>query len=145
MFHFKLKHVKGATFPPDGLSRREPQRGDEVWENNEDGLDENPSPENHEEWDYDGQQPLEFDEFKDDIDERGGYLQEMVGSAVSLDDFNEDLATAIAEEQEVRSKIHHAYEAEGLVVPQYLLSTLPGGELLLPRPEFKDDPAKHRI
>jgi uncharacterized protein YqfA (UPF0365 family) len=60
---------------------------------------------------------LEFDEFKDDIDERGGYLQEMVGSAVSLNDFDEDLAIAVAEEQEVRSKVHKVYANEGLAVP----------------------------
>jgi hypothetical protein len=31
MFNFKLKHVKGTNFPPDGLSRREAQPGDEEW------------------------------------------------------------------------------------------------------------------
>ncbi|SJL19060.1 uncharacterized protein ARMOST_22667 [Armillaria ostoyae] len=30
MFHFTLRHVKGSTFPADGLSRRDAQPGDEV-------------------------------------------------------------------------------------------------------------------
>lgn len=32
MFHFTLKHVAGKTFPPDGLSRKLPQEGDEECE-----------------------------------------------------------------------------------------------------------------
>lgn len=78
MFHFTLKHVAGKTFPPDGLSRRVPQEGDEETENIEDGYDENPPPEDHPDWDTEGRQPLDFDEFKRDIDTRGGYVQDLV-------------------------------------------------------------------
>jgi hypothetical protein len=51
-FHFTLKHVKGLTFSPDGLSRRVKQPGDPEYPSPEDGFDENPLPEQHEDWNY---------------------------------------------------------------------------------------------
>jgi hypothetical protein len=36
MFHFKLKHVPGERFAPDGLSGRDLHPGDEVFRNSED-------------------------------------------------------------------------------------------------------------
>ena len=142
MFHFTLKHVKGANFPPDGLSRRDPQPGDEVYPNNEDGLDENPPPENHVDWDYSGEQPLEFDEFKEQIDTRGGYYQSMEGAADSIDDFDQDLAIVIDQERVFTAGVVNAYESEGLVMPQYLAREVLKEEKLLPDLELRDDPAK---
>jgi Integrase zinc binding domain len=141
MFQFKLKHVKGATFPPDGLSRRDAQPGDEVWANNEEGLDENPSPDQHPDWDYDCPQPLEFDDFKEEIDERGGYFQSMEGVATSVDEFEYELSQARDQEQVFSAGVKAAYAEENLVMPQYLLD-VPEQELLLPKIELRDDPAK---
>jgi hypothetical protein len=64
MFHFKLKHVPGERFAPDGLSRRDPHPGDKVFANSEEGYDQNLPPEDHEDVDLMGPQPLEFEEFK---------------------------------------------------------------------------------
>jgi hypothetical protein len=55
MFKFKLKHTKGVNFPPDGLSRREAQPGDEEWpRRDEEDLEPNGPPSRHEGWDYFG-------------------------------------------------------------------------------------------
>ena len=142
MFHFKLKHVKGANFPPDGLSRRDPQPGDEEYPNNEIGLDENPSPENHSEWDYSIPQPLAFDEFKEGIDERGGYFQSMEGTAGSIKDFDDELLVAYDQEQVFMTKVADAYASEGLVMPQYITNQILPEEMLLPDIALRDDPAK---
>ena len=70
MFHFELRHVAGKSFGPDGLSRHESQEGDEVYPPDEDHAEINAAPklviaEGSE-------APLEFDDFKNDIDTRGG-------------------------------------------------------------------------
>ena len=72
MFHFELRHVAGKSFGPDGLSRCEPQEGDEVYLPDEDHAELNAPPrlviaEGSE-------VPLEFEEFKNNIDTRGGYV-----------------------------------------------------------------------
>ena len=76
MFHFELKHVRGMTFSPDGLSRRRKVPGDTDYPNPEIGYDDNPPPKDHAEWDHEAPQPLDLEDFKGDIDTRGGYLQE---------------------------------------------------------------------
>ena len=78
MFHFKLRHVAGKSFEPDGLSRCEPQEGDEVYPPDKDHAELNAPPklviaEGSE-------VPLEFDEFKNNIDTRGGYFQQLAQS-----------------------------------------------------------------
>jgi hypothetical protein len=94
MFHFELRHVAGKTFGPDGLSRRDEQPGDEKYPPDEDLAEINKPPilrivEGSE-------PPLEFDEFKNDIDTRGGYLQEL---AMSVSCFETEVAQAIVERQ----------------------------------------------
>ena len=78
MFHFELRHVAGKTFGPDGLSRRDKQVGDEEYPPDED-LDDIRKPPvlSIEEG---SEPPLNYDEFKDDIDTRGGYLQQLAQS-----------------------------------------------------------------
>ena len=85
MFHFTIKHIAGKSFGPDGLSRREAQPGDEEYPLDEDSgetnlipkivLTERVPP------------PLEFDNFKDKIDLRGGYLRTM---AMSINCFKDN-------------------------------------------------------
>src|ERR1700743_3457785 len=116
MFHFKLKHVKGATFPPDGLSRRDPQPGDEEWPPDDDGLEEAVPPEDHPDWDYSCEQPKDFDEFKDIIDTRGGYVQSVGGAPHSIEDFEQELERARLEEEAMSKHIINAYNSEGLPV-----------------------------
>ena len=47
LFHFTLRHKNGATFGPDGLSRRLPQPEDEVYPN---PFEENEDPEDRRKW-----------------------------------------------------------------------------------------------
>nr|GAT43392.1 predicted protein [Mycena chlorophos] len=137
MFKFKLKHVKGATFPPDGLSRREPQPGDEIWPPDADGFEANDPPEAHGDWDYFAEQPLSFDEFREDIDTRGGYLQTMEGVASSVEDLQTELDRARAEEAAVRGRVEAEYAAARVVMPAYLQTHTPEDKLL-PNLELRD-------
>jgi RNase H-like domain found in reverse transcriptase len=89
MFHFELRHVSGKTFGPDGLSRREKQPGDEEYSVDTEVGEVNKSPELKI---ADGSiRPLDFDSFKDEIDTRGGYLQEL---AKSVECFKTELSRA---------------------------------------------------
>ena len=88
MFHFKLRHVQGKTFGADGLSRRDAQPGDEVYSNSEEHLDEPSGPLDIIMNQGSGEPPLDFDKFKDQIDTRGGYVQQL---ALSVDDFYDEL------------------------------------------------------
>ena len=94
MFHFELRHVAGKTFGPDGLSRRDEQPGDEKYPPDMDLAEINKPPilriaEGSE-------PPLELDEFKDKIDTRGGYLQEL---AASVNCFEQEIAQAVEQRQ----------------------------------------------
>src|SRR5271168_3209266 len=71
MFHFELRHVAGKTFGPDGLSRREPQEGDEVYPPDEDVGEVNRPPRLVVTEGADP--PLKLEDFKEEIDTRGGY------------------------------------------------------------------------
>ena len=90
MFHFELRHVAGKTFGPDGLSRRDKQPGDEEYPPDEDMAEINKPPvlsvaEGSE-------LPLEFDEFRNEIDTRGGYLHTL---ALSVSCFEKEVSQAI--------------------------------------------------
>ena len=143
MFHFTLKHVAGKTFSPDGLSRRRAQEGDEVVPNIEDGYDENPPPEDHPEWDKSIKQPLDFEEFKHEIDTRGGYVQQAVEQASWEGDFEQECVSAYLAEAKLDSIVKEAYASDGLVVPQFLMSQMRDEDLLLPDSKYKLDP-EHR-
>jgi len=81
MYHFTLRHIPGKTFAADGLSRRDAQPGDDEYPPDKDWID---KPEGSLKFEYpdlengvpdaDKNELLEFDEFKDEIDTRGGYL-----------------------------------------------------------------------
>ncbi len=165
MFHFQLKHVKGLTFSPDGLSRRKKQPGDPDYPNPEQGFDDNAPPSDHEEWDDEIEQPLAFEDFKHSIDTRGGYLQEVVESteaanneqpdlrktipktelpdlATAVEQFHMDCDQACEERQVVDAALKKAYDEEGLTMPQFLMSQIQEEEKLLPDTDFKYDPSK---
>ena len=78
MFHFTIKHVAGKSFGPDGLSRREVQTGDKEYPLDKDSRKTNPIPEIV--LMKEVPPPLEFDDFKTQIDSRGKYLQTLATS-----------------------------------------------------------------
>ena len=94
MFHFELRHVAGKTFGPDGLSRRDEQPGDERYPPDEDLAEINKPPVLTIE--EGAEPPLELEEFKDQIDTRGGYLQEL---AISVNCFEREVSQAIERRQ----------------------------------------------
>ena len=128
MFHFELRHVAGKTFGPDGLSRRERQLGDEIYLPDEDLDDINKPPVlNMEEG---STPPLEFDKFKNDIDTRGGYLQELPRSTLC---FGKEIAEA-RQQCKVEKKIISARIEKGMgtkmeqYTNQFLLPDIGDGE-----------------
>ena len=94
MFHFELRHVPGKTFGPDGLSRRSEQPGDEKYPPDEDLANVNKPPILMMEEGVDP--PLPFEEFRNDIDTRGGYLQ---GLATSVSCFEQEITQAVQHRQ----------------------------------------------
>ena len=104
MYHFELRHVPGVTFGPDGLSRRDPQPGDEVYPPDEDVGEINDPPILT--MDEGVKPPLPYNEFKNDIDARGGY---MLPLAESVDCFKIELAQA-----------NQRRQMEGLVISEHL-------------------------
>ena len=80
MYHFTLRHIPGKTFAADGLSRRDAQANDDEYPLDKDWIDEPEGPLRFEYPDLKDDipnagdvEPLEFDEFKNEIDTRGGY------------------------------------------------------------------------
>jgi hypothetical protein len=89
MFHFELRHVPGKMFGPDGLSRRDKQEGDEEYSDDEDAGKINEPPKMTM---AEGvEPPLKLEEFRDEIDSRGGYLLDL---AKSVNCFSKELETA---------------------------------------------------
>ena len=93
-YHFELVHVKGATHGPDGLSR--PPKGGATTErppvDEDDYADEDDGePVKFRMGEGVIEPPLEFEDFKDQIDSRGGYFLER---ATCVDDFQEELDDA---------------------------------------------------
>ena len=97
MFQFTLRHKAGATFGPDGLSRRSFQKGDPVYELCSDDEEEETGEIVFEVADPSEPQPLDIMEFVDQIDTRHGFLQ---NTAESIEDF----ATELKEAEIVRLK-----------------------------------------
>ena len=90
LYHFTLRHKAGATFGPDGLSRRIRQEGDPVYKNNDEEEEEIEST-SFEIADESEPQPLKVKDFADQIDSRGGYFH---GIARSIGDFSEEIDKA---------------------------------------------------
>ncbi len=116
MYHFELHHVAGKTFGADGLSRREGQPGDEEYAHPEEVDDEINGPPKYVKVNEDDPDPLEFENFKDEIDTRGGYVQttyleqvEPIREARTVACFQQELNRArkemLAEQQMVQSFI----------------------------------------
>ena len=94
MYHFELRHVPGVCFGPDGLSRREQQPGDETYPDDEDTGEINDPPVLIMEEGV--EPPLPFDDFKGEIDTRGGYQQNL---AQSVSCFGQEITRAVKQRQ----------------------------------------------
>ena len=109
MFQFELRHVEGKTFGADGLSRRHGMPGDEVVPNPEEGVGEGDQLMEYTKKYADDKDPEEFEDFKRDIDTRGGYTLQVprgqepfvpegpdrkAGIALSFLDFRDEIADA---------------------------------------------------
>ena len=88
LFHFTLRHKNGATFGPDGLSRRPPQSEDEVYPNPFEADEDPGGPPEVVIADPAEPGPIPIEEFRDNIDPRGGYFH---GLATDIQDFETDL------------------------------------------------------
>lgn len=102
MYQFTLRHKAGATFGPDGLSRRPRHDDDPVYEPCSDDEEDEKIEFEFEVADPTEPQPLDIEEFVDQIDSRGGYFY---GIADSLEDFNEELERADIMREKERSKL----------------------------------------
>jgi len=91
LFQFTLRHKAGATFGPDGLSRRSLQEGDPTYEPCSDDEEEVSGEIEFEVADPTEPQPLGIEEFVDQIDTRHGFLY---NAARSIDDFDKELSEA---------------------------------------------------
>jgi hypothetical protein len=107
MYHFVLRHVAGKTFGPDGLSRREKQFGDEEYPADEDSEEANLAPEFV--MTEGAPAPLEFEDFKHEIDSRGGYLQML---ATTVDCFQQELERAKRDRDMEASMIENFIDQE---------------------------------
>jgi hypothetical protein len=111
MFHFKLRHVAGKTFGPDGLSRRDEQPGDEKYPPDEDMAEINKPP--ILEITEDSDPPLPFEEFKSVIDTRGGYFQHLAQSVSCFEkEISEAMENREAERQLVRKHLNQLTESD---------------------------------
>ena len=109
LYHFTLRHVPGKAFSIDGLSRRCKQPGDEEYPPVDPELLDEPKSMYFEYPDRDNnipgweeREPLELEEFADQINTRGGYMQAV---ATEVADFDQELGQARAKEQELRKAI----------------------------------------
>ncbi|KAJ7934535.1 hypothetical protein B0H13DRAFT_2305628 [Mycena leptocephala] len=145
MFHFTLKHVPGKTFGPDGLSRRYIQPGDPEFPHPEEDFDNNEPPEFHSEsaeW-----PPLrEFEDFKKDIDTRGGYLNTLTGAeAQGPENFVREILFAEVWIEDAAARASQnvvAVFSQTEAKKKVKLGPRPDGEPLIPSLELKYDPEK---
>jgi hypothetical protein len=91
LYHFTLRHKAGATFGPDGLSRRALHEGDPKYEPCSDDEDDAIAQIEYEVADSTEPQPLPIEDFVNDIDGRHGHLYNV---AMSIDDFSTELSEA---------------------------------------------------
>jgi len=109
MFHFTLRHKAGATFGPDGLSRRPNQEGDPTYDPCSDDEEEEVEPLPFEVVNLSEPQPLSIEEFVDQIDSRGGYFY---GVANSVNDFTEELERADLLRDQEKSGLQKSLQKE---------------------------------
>lgn len=90
-FHFELVHRKGKTFGPDGLSRRPWNPGDPLARRFDDGSKDDGDDFTLTKENVEDEDPLDLEDFCEEIDSRGGYLTQVLTMSV---DFSAELNTA---------------------------------------------------
>lgn len=115
LYHFTLRHKAGATFGPDGLSRRPRQEKDPPIEISSDDEEVEADLPDFEIADPSAPQPLQIDEFVDQIDNRRGYYQ---GIAKSLDDFAKELEEAELYKTQERKQLETRLNKGGKDLPK---------------------------
>ncbi len=109
-YHFELVHKRGKTFGPDGLSRRPWYPGDSTQRKYDDGSEDEGEDFELIKANPEDEDPIELEEFYEEIDTRTGYLQEVLCLSVGLQD---DLAKAKeSTRQEIDVKRMIAYKEE---------------------------------
>jgi len=91
LFQFTIRHKAGATFGPDGLSRRSLQEGDPSYEPCSDDEQIDNDQIEIKIADPSEPQPLSIDDFVDQIENRKGFLNNV---AMSVSDLDEELSQA---------------------------------------------------
>ena len=128
LYHFVLRHKAGATFGPDGLSRRPRQEDDPTFDPCSDDEEEDAGPPPFEVADPSEPQPLLVEDFVDQIDSRSGYFY---GLAKTTNDFHEEIERADLQREEERkglqrglSKVEGNLSVEHTKFVQQLVSSL---------------------
>ena len=85
-YHFELVHKKGKTFGPDGLSRRPWYPGDPVERKFDDGSEDDRDDFELIKADPADEDPLDLEEFYEEIDTRTGYLQQVMSASLEFQD-----------------------------------------------------------
>ena len=113
MYQFILRHKAGATFGPDGLSRRPVQKDDLVFEPCSDDEEEPSGLPLFEVADLMEPRPLPIEKFVDEIDSWKEFFN---GIAESIKDFEEELARADSERAKEKIGLQNTLaEVEGLM------------------------------
>ncbi len=94
MFHFIIVHKAGATFGPDGLSRRPAYAGDDEYSNPDLDEEDPGGPPTVVIHDPDEPQPLDIKDFVHEIDTRTGFMQDLAEDVI---DFKREIEAARAE------------------------------------------------
>jgi hypothetical protein len=110
MFHFDLIHVPGKTFAADGPSRRRPEPGDAVrLEYIEKDLEERGTMKVI--FPYGKEDVLDLEDFRGDIDTRGGFLLDTSALARGIEDVRVSYELAMEESKGLRTWLHDNYLA----------------------------------
>ena len=99
-------HVKGIKHGPNGLSRITPGgwQPSRPYEDPDYNDEDNGEPLPFRMGKGETEEPLNFEDFKHEIDSRGGYMATISDQALSTDDFKEDTQEASDLEQEIENQ-----------------------------------------
>ena len=141
-YHFTLVHVPGKTHGPDGLSRRPWAEGDiEYPRDPEDDIDIADEGLIGIEYPYgDLDPPLAWEDFKDEIDTRTGFLINVL--AESAEDFRDEMKRASEEDAQYRIAFTKAMvkKLETEHRDEHRVAVFKAEELLMPTDEDRNDP-----
>jgi hypothetical protein len=108
MYHFDLEHVPGKSFAADGPSRRRRQPGDPVRLSYiEKDLEERGTMKIS--FPYGKDDVLELEQFREDIDNRGGFYMSVSNLAVGMEDVRMECELAMQESEGLRTWIIKNY------------------------------------